>query len=101
MAPHQSNPSSRRHGIPPGTRLNGVYEIESLLATGGMGEIYKGHAIQTGDPVAIKMIRPDLAENEAAIALFTKEAAALHNLYHEAIVRYYVFTTDPVIGCPY
>ena len=66
-----------------------------------MGEIYKGHAIQTGDPVAIKLIRSDLAEAQAAFALFRKEASALHNLYHEAIVRYYVFTVDPVLGRPY
>jgi len=101
MSLYQSDYQARRQRIPPGTRLNGVYEVETLVATGGMGEIYKGHSVQTGDPVAIKTIRPDLAENEAAIGLFTKEAAALHNLYHEAIVRYYVFTTDPVLGCPY
>ena len=50
------------------------------IGVGGMGEIYKGHAIQTGDPVAIKMLLPELAENEAALALFRKEASALHFL---------------------
>ena len=44
-----------------GTKLNGIYEIESLIAVGGMGEVYKGRAIQTGDAVAIKMIRPEMA----------------------------------------
>lgn len=84
-----------------GTRLNGIYEIESLIAVGGMGEVYKGRAIQTGDAVAIKMIRPDMARDEAVIALFRREAAALHNLYNEAIVRYYVFAIDPVTESPY
>ncbi|MCO5093529.1 serine/threonine-protein kinase [Bosea sp. (in: a-proteobacteria)] len=84
-----------------GTTLNGIYEIESLIAVGGMGEVYKGRAIQTGDAVAIKMIRPDMARDEAALALFRREAAALHNLYNEAIVRYYVFTIDPVSEAPY
>lgn len=87
--------------IPAGTQLNGIYEIDEPIAAGGMGEIYKGHAIQTGDLVAIKLIRSDLAAAEAAFALFRKEAAALHNLYHEAIVRYYVFTVDPVLERPY
>jgi serine/threonine protein kinase len=87
--------------IPAGTQLNGIYEIDEPIAAGGMGEIYKGHAIQTGDPVAIKLIRTDLAEAEAAFALFRKEASALHNLHHEAIVRYYVFTVDPVLERPY
>jgi eukaryotic-like serine/threonine-protein kinase len=90
-----------RLGLGPGTRLNGIYEIERLIAVGGMGEIYKGRAIETGDAVAIKTIRPDLASNEAALALFRKEAAALHNLFHEAIVRYYVFSVDPVLRAPY
>ena len=35
-----------------------------------MGEVYKGRAIQTGDAVAIKMIRHDMARDEAALALF-------------------------------
>ena len=61
-----------------------------------MGEVYKGHAIQTGDIVAIKLIRSDLAEAEAAFAMFRKEAAALHNLYNEAIVRYYTPCTSRV-----
>jgi serine/threonine-protein kinase len=87
--------------IPAGTQLNGIYEIDEPIAAGGMGEIYKGHAIQTGDIVAIKLIRSDMAEAEAALALFRKEASALHNLYHEAIVRYYVFTVDPILNRPY
>jgi len=90
-----------RAGVAAGTRLNGIYEIESLIAVGGMGEVYKGRAIQTGDAVAIKMIRPEMARDEAALALFRREAAALHNLYNEAIVRYYVFTIDPVTQSPY
>ncbi len=87
--------------IAPGTQLNGIYEIDEPIAAGGMGEIYKGHAIQTGDLVAIKLIRSDVGEAEAAFALFRKEASALHNLYHEAIVRYYVFTVDPILNRPY
>lgn len=90
-----------RTGLSVGTRLNGIYEIERLIATGGMGEVYKGRAIQTGDAVAIKMVRPDMAQDEAVVTLFRKEAAALHNLYNEAIVRYYVFTVDPATQATY
>jgi serine/threonine-protein kinase len=87
--------------VSPGTRLNGIYEIECHIGTGGMGEVYKGRAIQTGDPVAIKMLLGELVENEAALALFRKEASALHYLQHDAIVRYYVFTVEPVLQRPY
>jgi len=84
-----------RASLAPGIQLNGIYEVDVLLATGGMGEVYRGHAVQTGDLVAIKVILPELTENADAVALFRNEASALHQLYHEAIVRYYVFSKDP------
>ena len=90
-----------RTGLAPGVRLNGIYEIERLIATGGMGEVYQGRAIQTGDAVAIKIVRSDMAQDANVLALFRNEASALHNLYNEAIVRYYVFTVDPATQATY
>ena len=87
--------------LAPGTRLNGIFEIDQRIASGGMGEIYRGHAIETGDPVAIKVMRTDLADNTMALALFRKEASALHYIHHEAIVRYYIFSNDPGTGRHY
>ncbi|WP_445221444.1 serine/threonine-protein kinase [Bradyrhizobium sp. Pa8] len=92
---------SSYHGVPPGTRLNGIYEIEAVIGAGGMGEVYKCREIQTGSPVAVKMLLPDMVDNEAALALFRREAAALHNLPHDAIVRYFLFTVEPVLQRPY
>ncbi len=88
-------------GVAPGTRLNGIYEIDQMIGAGGMGEVYKCHEIQTGAAVAIKMLLPDMAENDAALALFRREAAALHHLPHDAIVRYFLFTVEPVLQRPY
>jgi len=93
--------SAERSRRAPGTRLNGIFEIDQRIASGGMGEIYRGHAIETGDPVAIKVMRTDLADNAMALALFRKEASALHYIHHEAIVRYYVFSNDPGTGRHY
>src|SRR5215468_4752741 len=87
--------------LAPGTRLNGIFEIDQRIASGGMGEIYRGHAIETGDPVAIKVMRTDLGDNATALALFRKEASALHYIHHEAIVRYYIFSHDPGTGRHY
>ena len=87
--------------VGPGTRLNGIYEIEHLAAAGGTGEVYRARAIQTGDAVAIKMLRPAMARDDRALARFRKEATALRSLRHEAIVRYYVFSVDPTLGAPY
>ena len=81
--------------VRPGTRLNGLYEIEKLIAQGGIGEVYRGFSIQTMDPVAIKMIRLEFLNNKEIFELFRREASILHNLTHEAIVRYFVFSIDP------
>lgn len=88
-------------GLPPGTRLNGIYEIDEMIGAGGMGEVYRCREIQTNTPIAIKMLLPEMAENEAALALFRREATALHNLPHDAIVRYFLFTVEPVLQRPY
>ena len=87
--------------LSPGSRLNEVWEIDEKIAVGGMGEVYRGHNIHSDDHVAIKVVRLDFADAELAMAMFRKEAAALHTLYHEAIVRYYMFALDPTIGRPY
>jgi serine/threonine-protein kinase len=85
----------------PGTQLNGIYEIDGLLASGGMGEVYQGHAIQTGHRVAIKVIRSEFADNELVRSLFRNEASSLYHLHHEAIVRYFIFAVDPAISRAY
>ncbi len=87
--------------IPPGTRLNGIFEIEKQIGAGGMGMVYRAHNVETGDAVAIKIVRAEMADNLQVIALFRKEAAVLNQLAHDAIVRYYLFTSDPGIGRPY
>ena len=87
--------------LPAGTQLNGIYEIDQPIGMGGMGEIYKGHLVETGDPVAIKMMLPEMSANETALTLFRKEASALHYIQHDAVVRYYVFTIEPQLRRPY
>src|ERR1700730_5674228 len=88
-------------GVAPGTRLNGIYEIDQMIGAGGMGEVYKCHEIQTGAAVAIKMLLPYMAENEAALALFRREAAALHLCPHASTVRYFLFSVEPALQRPY
>ncbi|MFL5259022.1 MAG: serine/threonine-protein kinase [Hyphomicrobiales bacterium] len=87
--------------VRPGTQLNGIYEIDSSIAVGGMGEVFRGHNIQTGDPVAIKIVLPEFAKDEMILQLFRKEARILNHLSHDAIVRYYVFSIDAELGRPY
>ncbi|MER8435298.1 protein kinase [Mesorhizobium sp. M1393] len=84
-----------------GTQLSGIYELDERIAFGGMGEVYRGHNIQTGDQVAIKIVLPEFARDQTILSLFRKEASILNHLSHDAVVRYHVFTIDPGIGRPY
>ena len=72
MSPDSRQASFRRTRLSAGTRLNGIYEIDRLIGVGGMGEIYAGHVIETGDAVAVKVMLPELAENAAALTLCAK-----------------------------
>lgn len=92
-------PEVARVGV--GTQLSGIYELDERLASGGMGEVYRGHNIQTGDHVAIKIVLPEFARDETILSLFRKEASILNHLSHDAVVRYHVFSVDQGIGRPY
>lgn len=97
-APDGNRPSTSV--VTTGTRIIGTYEVEKLINSGGMGEVYRGVNIHNGEPVAIKIVLASLAHDPKIVALFQKEATVLGRLAHEAIVRYHVFTNDPAIGRP-
>ena len=51
--------------LAPGDLINNNYRIVRLISSGGMGEVYRGANQFTGDPVAIKVILPELARDPA------------------------------------
>jgi len=81
-----------------GTLINNNYTVTHVLKSGGMGEVYRGENVFTGDPVAIKVVLPELAEDEKVGLMFKREARTLSQLSDEAIVRYYNFVFDPAIN---
>jgi len=59
-----------------------------LLGRGGMGEVYRGTDTQTGQLVAVKVLKPDIvAQNSDLIQRFTREGEALRQLDHPNIVK--------------
>lgn len=98
-------PASARGGKPAsievGTVLNHMFEVKRFLARGGMGEVFEGVNIASGERVAIKMILPELAADPNVMAMFQKEAQALTQLSHPAVVRYRGFALEPQLGFYY
>lgn len=62
--------------------------VEMELASGGMGAVFLGHDRALGRPVAIKLLRPELASASAA-ARFLAEARILAGLQHPNVVQVY------------
>jgi uncharacterized protein YndB with AHSA1/START domain/tRNA A-37 threonylcarbamoyl transferase component Bud32 len=89
-APYQTGPF-----LPPSpqelaARLPNL-EVHELLGHGGMGVVYKGRQPYLDRPVAIKLIRPDVADQAESRQRFLREARALARLLHPYIVTVFDF----------
>ena len=89
----------------------GRYEVDELLAKGGMGEVYRGRLVAAHGferPLVIKMIRTELLANERAALMFIDEARIAAGLHHRNILQIVDFdrfddgafiVTELVEGC--
>ncbi len=77
-----------------GYQLNDLFEIVRFIARGGMGEVYEGRNLASGERVAIKVILPQFAADEQFMALFRREATSLERLGHDALVKYRALAFD-------
>jgi serine/threonine-protein kinase len=62
--------------------LDGRYRIETKLAAGGFGAIYRATHVPSGMVVALKVLHADIASDPHLSARFRREAAALASLRH-------------------
>lgn len=76
-----------------GTRLAG-YLVLSRLGRGGMADVYAARDMALERDVAIKVLRPDLAQDRDYIARFRREAKAAAKLNHSNIVQIYEVGED-------
>jgi serine/threonine-protein kinase len=64
------------------------FKQQALIASGGMGEVYRGEDLETGQPVAIKRVKPNqLSDNSAAVQRLIHEGELLRQLNHPNIVK--------------
>ena len=71
------------------TRRIGKYVITDIIGKGGYGIVYRGVHEALGMPVAIKMMKHDMAMNSEFIKNFRNEARTIAKFNHENIVKVY------------
>ncbi len=69
-----------------GELIDGRYQLERLIAAGGMASIYKATDTRLDRSVAVKIMHPHLANDEEFVNRFIREAKAAAALTHPNIV---------------
>ncbi len=78
-----------------GTVVGDRYKVELLLGRGGFGDVYRAVHVGTHEPVALKVLRPDLVAEAKAAERFTSEARLSASLKHPNTVRVFDFGQTP------
>jgi len=77
------------------TRRLGSYQLGELIGEGAFGAIYRATQPSVGREVAIKVVRPELANDPQFVRRFEVEAQTVARLEHPHIVPLYDYWRDP------
>ena len=64
----------------------GRYQIQNMIGSGGMGQVYKAVDPTLGRPIALKVLRPELSGDPERMSRFLHEARAASGLNHPNIL---------------
>jgi len=91
---HEEEPRARSRDPLVGTVLDGRFQIEDVLGSGGMSVVYKATQLRVNRHVAIKTLRLQLDTKDIYRERFQREISSLCSLNHPNIVTVY----DCIIG---
>jgi serine/threonine protein kinase/tetratricopeptide (TPR) repeat protein len=89
QAPLASSPASFGGDsvLQPGMVLGQRYQIVQMLGEGGMGAVYKARDMELEREVALKVIRPELANNPEILQRFKQELILARQVTDRNIIR--------------
>lgn len=70
------------------------FELRSVIASGGMGTVYRAWDKTLGREVAVKLMKQELVNDEDAVNAFAAEARACAQLNHTNIIHVYTFDQE-------
>ena len=85
----------------PGLLLAGRYRLESRIAAGGVGEVWRAEDLVLARPVAVKLLQPGYASHPQTLARFRAEARHAGSLTHPGIAQVYDYGETGPAGAPY
>ncbi|MFO0612122.1 MAG: protein kinase [Polyangiaceae bacterium] len=77
-----------------GRRLGGRYEILERIGVGGMGEVYRAYDRDLDEPVALKLLRPDIAQDPEMLERFRNEVKLARRVTHRGVARMFELGTS-------
>jgi serine/threonine-protein kinase len=75
------------------------FELREIIASGGMGTVYRSFDVMLEREVAVKLLKREMAEDKQVLESFYREARAGAALNHTNIIHIYTF--DEENGQPY
>jgi hypothetical protein len=87
--------------VVPDAVLGGRYRLDSRIAGGGMGQVWRGTDLLLGRPVAVKLLREEYSDSEEFRARLHAEAKAAAVLTHPNVATVFDYgeTTTPGDRC--
>jgi eukaryotic-like serine/threonine-protein kinase len=85
----------------PGVLLAGRYRLQSLIAAGGVGEVWRAEDLVLGRMVAVKLLQDSYSEHPETLARFRAEARHAGSLSHPGIAHVYDYGEADPPGPPY
>src|ERR1700722_16211835 len=67
------------------------YEILAAAGNGSMGNVYKARDRETGETVALKLLKPEIASDQAMMDRFKNELLFARKITHKMLARVYEF----------
>src|SRR3954451_5957456 len=75
-------------GLEPGTVVS-RYRVEELLARGGMGLVYRATDVRLDRPVALKVLSPELSDDDRFRERFVRESRLAAAVDHPHVIPVY------------
>lgn len=67
------------------------YQVMGEVSRGGMGIVYKARDRETGELLALKVLKPEIAANQAVMERFKNELRLARKITHKNVCRIYDF----------